>query len=453
MIYISIKSRITLWFTLLMLIITGLSLGFVAVSGEYLAEGGAKNRIVEVLSENAGELEYEDGELQTDDDFEYYSGGVMTAVCGPDGSVIFGQTPHGLSPRDVPFAGGEVRTVTVNGEPYYLFDITARSVGKSGVWLRGIASASGGGNLVAAAAKSLFVILPFLVLLAAAGGYIIAKNAFKPVDRIISAADAISGGGDLSRRLALPERGDEIHKLAATFDRMFARLEDSFTTEKQFTSDASHELRTPVAVIMGQCEYLETEERTADEYANGISVIKRQAEKMSRLINQLLSLTRLEGGAARAVFEHADLSELAEVVCREFFAARDKTSLRTETGSDIYADVDIALMARLLENLLENSCKYGREGGTTTVSLKKDGSFIKLTVADDGIGISAEDMPKIWQRFYQADSSRGADGGMGLGLSLVKRIAELHGGRVSAESEPGKGSTFTVIIPASARTV
>ncbi|MFR5879373.1 MAG: ATP-binding protein, partial [Cloacibacillus evryensis] len=314
-------------------------------------------------------------------------------------------------------------------------------------WLRGVLPVSAVGGFPLIAARLAFFILPLLVLLAAGGGYLIARRAFLPIERIIAAADAISEGRDLSARIGLPPRDDEIHRIASSFDNMFRRLEASFEAEKQFASDASHELRTPTAVILAQCEALEKGGRERDEYAQGIAAIKRQVLKMSKLIGALLQITRLEQGTAKASFEHADLSELVSVVCRESRFLWKDAALETEIEGGIYADFDVALISRLTGNLLENAFKYG--GGLVRVSLRREPETIRLCVSDNGPGIPRAELEKIWQRFYRLEKSR-SGGGLGLGLALVKQIADIHGAKVTAESG-ADGTVFTLLLPVISR--
>lgn len=166
---------------------------------------------------------------------------------------------------------------------------------------------------------------------------------------------------------------------------------------------------------------------------------------MSVLVAELLQMTRLDQGTERANFTETDLSELVAAVCGE--RDREQISLHLEIEEGITAKVDVSLFSRLLENLITNAVKYGRENGNIWVRMKKENGEIFLSVKDDGIGIPEEQQEKIWQRFYQADPSRSGDSGIGLGLSMVKKIAELHGGAMELESIPGQGSTFTLHLP------
>ena len=288
------------------------------------------------------------------------------------------------------------------------------------------------------------VLFPILVLLTAVVGWLIARRAFKPVRQITDTVDAISDGSDLTARIGLKRGRDEIHRLAATFDRMFDRLEHSFNAEKRFASDASHELRTPIAVIIAECEYARQNAKTVEDYEESMEVVERQSRKMSALINQLLNITRMDQGTHSVQLERADFSALVEVVCDEAATASGRAiELEKDIEQGVYANMDVGLMARLVQNLVENAFKYTAEGGHVRVSLKAEGGLLKFSVEDNGIGIDKKDLPHIWERFWQADSSRGVDRGSGLGLSMVKQISDAHGGKLSVESRPGEGSTFT----------
>jgi signal transduction histidine kinase len=210
----------------------------------------------------------------------------------------------------------------------------------------------------------------------------------------------------------------------------------------------SHELRTPTTVILAECDYTRKHAQSPEDYKMALEVISRQAKKMSRLVESLLSLSRLDLGTVKANFEVGDLSEMLTVICSEMSLAGSRgITMCTDIEPGISANMDVTLMSRLIQNLIDNAYKYGRDNGSVEVALRSEGRFAVLTVADNGVGISKENLDKIWQRFYQEDSSRSGGEGLGLGLSMVKQIAQLHGGSVSAESAPGQGSTFTVKIP------
>ena len=204
------------------------------------------------------------------------------------------------------------------------------------------------------------LLLPLMVVVSGLGAYLLARSTFRPIGRIIQAAEAIGEGRDLSRRIGLPPGRDEISRLGQAFDNMFARLEASFESEKQFTSDASHELRTPTAVILAQCDYARKHAEDPAQYAQAIEVIERQAGKMSVLISQLLQMTRLEQGTQRACFEQADLSSLVEVVCTEQPEFPKDITLQADIQPEVEACFDVTLISRLLQNLIDNAARYGK---------------------------------------------------------------------------------------------
>ncbi len=231
---------------------------------------------------------------------------------------------------------------------------------------------------------------------------------------------------------------------------MLDRIEQTFEREKQFTSDASHELRTPVAVILSECEYMADCSLTAEEYREAADSVKDQAEKMSRLINELLTISRMERNTIKLDFEETDISELLNFVCDEQEELHNGSIILTRNiAPDISAYSDRLTIMRLFINLISNAYSYGKENGHINVSLDTDKNNIKVSVKDDGIGISTENLPKIWERFYQADPARTSDrnGSSGLGLPIAKMIAALHHGNISVSSQIGKGSEFIFTFP------
>ena len=288
------------------------------------------------------------------------------------------------------------------------------------------------------------ILVPIYLALAIAGAYLLAKRAIRPITEITKAAETIRAG-DLSQRITGIATQDEIQELADTFNTMLHRLQASFTRERQFTADASHELRTPVSVIKSACEYAEKYGESPEEQRETLAMIHRQADKMSALIGQLLSITRLDQGRHAVRQGRLELSELVDTVCRE--QAWPPQRLQWEVEPGVTAWGDAALLTRLLQNLIDNGFKYGKEGGHVWVSLRQTPEEILLCVKDDGIGIGPDQQEKVWQRFYQVDPSHGERSGAGLGLSMVQKIAQAHGGEMTLESIPGLGSTFTLHLP------
>ena len=252
--------------------------------------------------------------------------------------------------------------------------------------------------------------------------------------------------GDYSQQP--PVRGhDEVERLSRAFNELAARLESSEARRRQFVSDASHELRTPVAVILAECDSLDHGQPTEEDYRQSVDVIRRQGQQMSRLIGQLLHITRLEQGTQKLQLETADLSQLVEVLCEEqAHLAPEGTTLAVHTQPDLLVNGDVTRLSRLLTNLISNAYRYGKPNGHVWVDLRREGQWAVLSVRDDGSGIAPEDRERIFQRFYQVDAARGKDGS-GLGLFMVQQAARLHGGSVTVDSRIGEGSTFIVRLP------
>ena len=200
-----------------------------------------------------------------------------------------------------------------------------------------------------------------------------------------------------------------------------------------------------MSVIKSACEYAEKYGDSPEEQRETLAMIHRQADKMSALIGQLLSITRLDQGRHAVRQGRLELSELVDTVCRE--QAWPPQRLQWEVEPGVTAWGDAALLTRLLQNLIDNGFKYGKEGGHVWVSLRQTPEEILLCVKDDGIGIGPDQQEKVWQRFYQVDPSHGERSGAGLGLSMVQKIAQAHGGEMTLESIPGLGSTFTLHLP------
>lgn len=444
---LSITLRVTLLYTLFMVLLTGLSLGFLFHAGAQSRRQTTLDRMQTMAEASRKELESKDGELEIDRDLEAFDDGVYLSLYDTAGVPLYGFVPREFD-NSVIFDDGSLRTVESGGHSWYLYDeqITVEDYGP--VWVRSIAAADAFNSTLGTLGKTALLVLPVFVVLAAVCGYLLTRRAFAPVRQITQTAREIGEGGDLSRRIGLTGRKDEIHTLAAEFDAMFARLEQAFDREKQFADDASHELRTPTAVILSQSEYALQNTHPQGETRAALESIHTQAARMAALLSQLLMLARADKGRQVVQREPVDLSELVEMVAEteaEQAEARNIT-VQTELEPGVTVQGDETLLMRLLINLTENAIRYGRPGGQVKLTLRRQDGEAVGTVEDDGIGIAPEDLDKIWQRFWQADPAR-SGGGAGLGLSMVRWIAGAHGGRVTVQSEPGKGSIFTFFLP------
>jgi heavy metal sensor kinase len=445
---LSIKSRVTLWYMVLMVILVALVLFFMFLISEKVIETSAKDDLKNQVIKSADEIEYDDGELDIDDDLDYYSHDIYIMIYHEDGSLIDGRMPDGFDPA-VSLENETMKTVNIEGEQYYLYDTRVTFDKHDDIWVRGITAVSESASIMNTMINIALIVLPVLMILGTLGGYWITKKAFRPVEQIREAANRISEGSDLSQRINLSEGKDEIYALAATFDRMLDRLQYSFEAEKQFTADASHELRTPVTVIISQCEFALEHSQRGPEARAAFELILRQSHRMASLVSQLLTLSKTDRGFVKLQPEVFDLSELLEIIADEQLgSAQEKNvSIRTKIEPKIMVNADQAMITRLVINLITNAIKYGNENGYIEVELEQSKNNAIISVRDNGIGISTEHLPKIWNRFYRVDSSRTDGKSAGLGLSIVKWIADAHNGNVSVESTPGDGSTFIFTLP------
>lgn len=427
-----------------LLIILTLIVLFSISSVQVLSDARARlrNTVLQAFSE----IDYEDGLLTFDDDINYLEEGVYISVYDAQGYLLYGRTPTGFSGAST-LIMDQMQQVGSGQDFWYVYDYCQSVDGYGNLWIRGVASHSRSDSILRIITNAALILLPFFVALIALGGYLITAKALRPLSAMTETARAISEGNDLTRRIRLGSGRDEVHVLAHTFDQMMERLQSSFETEKQFTSDVSHELRTPVAVILSQCEYASQEGTPSEELRGSIGVIGAQARKMSALISQLLTLARADSGKQKLQYELVNLSELAEIIVEEQnIAAEEKgITLLTDIQPEILLRADETMMMRLFINLISNSITYGKPDGHTLVTLSANEAEITGSVQDDGIGIPADKLDKIWQRFYQVDPARtsGSSSGSGLGLSMVKWIVQAHGGRIEVSSRLGEGSCFT----------
>ncbi|GAB6448881.1 HAMP domain-containing sensor histidine kinase [Bacillus luti] len=449
---LSIKMKVTLWYTGLVVIIMALVLAFILTSSDKVVLFNMKNQLKSTVKESIEDIKYKQGQLKIDDEFETLEDGVNLLIYSKQGELLAGNSPAGFN-KKVSLKSDEIQTIKNGNKEWIVYDFLHNVGGDEQVWVRGIMTM----NQLSSTMNTLIVVtlisFPLLILIAAVGGYFITQRAFRPVKQMSDSASEIGDGKDLSKRINLQGSSkDEIYHLAQTFDNMFERLEKSFESEKQFTSDASHELRTPTSVIISQCEYGLSQRNNPKEMEESLEVILRQSSKMSSLISQLLLLARVDQGKHDTFqFECINMSELTEIVVEELSLMVQEASIDITTNieEDLFIKADQTLMMRLLMNLLTNAIAYGKENGSVNIQLYRDGTNIIGKVSDNGIGISEQHIMKIWERFYRVDAARTSsnNGNTGLGLSMVKWIVELHGGEITVESKLGEGSTFTFTLP------
>ena len=283
------------------------------------------------------------------------------------------------------------------------------------------------------------------------GGWWLASRAIRPVEDISAAANRISAG-NLSERIAGADANNELGRLAGVLNSTFARLEAAFAQQKQFTADASHELRTPIAVLISEAQTTLAHERNAAEYRETVEACLAAAQQMRQLTESLLALARLDAGQELIKRERFDLAsevrECVELIRR--LAAQRHVRIHCELiPTPCHGDAE--RLRQVINNLLTNAIYYNREGGEVRVVTRPENGDACLIVSDAGVGIDAEDLPHIFERFFRADKSRSrAEGRSGLGLAISKAIVDVHRGRIEVTSQPGAGTTFTVRLPGQA---
>lgn len=441
---LSIKGKITLWYTMLVVLILLVALSFLFASAEQIIFSNAKSSVASVTIEAADEIDVENGYVELDDDNKNYDKGVILLTMEGE-KILQGQYPTNF-PMDIKLQIGNSFTVESGDNEWLVQDILVSEQ----IYVRGIHPLDEISVTMRQTVIIALISFPFIILIAILGGYWIAKKAFAPVAKIAKTAKEIGNSYDLSKRINLTDTGDEISVLSNTFDDMIGRLERSFEDEKQFTSDVSHELRTPIAVLKTQCEYALSQQNNV-KTEKALTDILAKTSQMGDLISQLLDLSRAQHQTNKLVFESVNINELLEMVAEEmaYQAENKQITLILNNKDKVNIQCQQTLIMRLLINLIENAVKYTGEGGKITISLSQEEENIHLSVMDTGIGISCEDIPKIFNRFYKVNTARTKEmeNSFGLGLAFCKWIVVTHNGTIEVESKEGEGSVFHVSLP------
>lgn len=285
-----------------------------------------------------------------------------------------------------------------------------------------------------------------MVLVASGVGYLLARAALRPINRVTQAARAIGLSQRLDRRLQPYSYRDEIGELIATFNQMLDRLDSASRAQRRFVSDASHELRTPLTTIRGNVEMLRKGKLGPADQVDSLTDISDEADRMSRIIAGLLALARADAGR-KIECALVNLDNLVQDVYRQArVLAPPDVTVELGTVEPVEALADADYLRQLLLILIENALKYNRPGGSVRISLAREGDWLRIEVSDTGAGIAPADLPHVFERFYRSSTARPIDG-TGLGLALAQWIAEQHGGLVEGTSVLGQGSTFTFRLP------
>ena len=444
----SIKTRITIWYTSLMFVLIFVVLSLVGgLSYQLSIDSVEKDVILQVtqVTEKLSKMQRDVFDL-VDSKEEFKNVSIYEA----SGKYIVGQYIYDVV--NIPFEEGIPRRESVDGKEYIVYDTRTSGPPRmhGGFWIRGVESVNSTMLLGRSAIVIMLILIPLILLLTALGGYYITKRAFRPVNNIVKTANDISHQKDITRRIEISadSKEDELHHLSVTLNKMLDKIENLIIQEKQFTSDASHELRTPISVILAQGEYLLDIAKDEKEKELAQTIVDK-SKQVSKLVSRLLLLARIDQHRQKFNKDKVDLGVLVDIAADSMkeLAAQKEILIFSNVPEGTIVDADEALLLSAITNLISNGIKYGGESGHVNVSASRIGDRTEIIVADNGIGISEEHIDKIWTRFYRVDDVRNDEhGSNGLGLSMVKSIIELHGGEITVKSELGKGTEFRIIL-------
>lgn len=295
------------------------------------------------------------------------------------------------------------------------------------------------------------IYLPILISLAVGSGYWLMRRSLQPVDEITRRAEGITST-NLSQRLPVIRTGDELERLSVALNRMIERLDQAFQHINRFSADASHELRTPLTILQLELEGIAQTHRLNPVLTDQIGSALEETDRMSHIVENLLAISRLDAGEVKMDKTRMDLGQLAASTADQMrlLAEEKQIQFRTNVAENVYVEGDRSRLQQVVVNLIANAIKYTPDGGAVEVSVCANGSTAVLDISDNGVGISEDALPHVFERFYRADKARSRNsGGAGLGLAIAKSICTAHGAQIKVSSQEGHGSRFTVELPLS----
>lgn len=418
---------------------------FIRILSNAAVEYDVKSELAKDMRQNAKFVKVEDGKLQILDEFEYKNDTTSFILLNKDGTIVEGNYPSEVF-WDLPIERNITRSVMVSGEKYYVRDIWAGRDAEGTVMMRGIVKK--------ADVYSRYQMIELISYVSIAGVFVVSliceiflfRRISNELKSMCETAESIGANLDMSQRMEYDGKFYEIAILADANNRMLDRMEQMFQSQEQFTSDVAHELRTPIAVVMAQCQYTKTNLEEEGDLKEALDVIFRQSQKINTIITQLLNFSKLDQGRMQIQKEQIDLVEIVQSVCEECQEkAGDKVLIEMHL-EDAYGVGDINLIVIVIQNLVTNAIKFSHQNGKIEVKTGREGDNVYVSVRDYGIGMEEEELEHIFQRFYKCDKSRNVEG-FGLGLPLSMKIAKKHGGTITVSSKLGEGSIFTLFLP------
>lgn len=448
---IPIRLRLTLWYVLLMAITFMAFSVYLLLRFERSLRNSIDSSLQITVAKTVAALDEEDYAEIGKFIFDHRgatqpaSSNFAMRILSPQGEVW---DTYSASDRVTGWGDAEVNFSTQGGWRIHtqpILDAKGETIG----WVQAARSLESVHESVDDLREQLLLGVVFVLLLAGVGGYFLADRALNPVDQITHTAQRINVQ-DLSRRIHYRGALDEVGRLAQTFDQMLARLQDSFERERRFTSDAAHELRTPLTILKGQIEVTLSRERSSGEYEAKLRELAGQVDRLIRLSNALLFLSRSDQKQIEFKPAVVNVTELLSVLVEQVqpLAEEKRLDISTEFEDDLLVRGDRDHLIRLFMNLLENALKYTPVNGQVQASAARDANDVRVTIHNSGVGIAREHIPHLFERFYRVDADRSSQtGGSGLGLAIAYEIVRLHGGEMTAQSAPGAGLTLTLHLP------
>ncbi|MFQ6026026.1 MAG: sensor histidine kinase [Dehalococcoidia bacterium] len=386
----------------------------------------------------------------------FSQGDLVVRAMGSDGTVWDTLGDSTMAPFSFPLEQGFVTGVGQDGKTWRIrSEVLASASGEDIGWVQTARSLESVEITLDSVRTQLYWGIPVAILIAGLGGLFLADQGLRPIGRISRTAQEITGSV-LNRRINHRGPDDEVGRLARTLDEMLDRLEGAFKRERRFTSDASHELRTPLAALKGRIDVTLSSPRTQGEYESTLEGLEGEVDRLIRLSNELLFLARLDQGQLQWQPEEVDLRNLLGAVLDQIRPIADTKGLTIEEDvpKNLVVNSDPDHLIRLFLNLVDNACQYTPSGGRVSVAARRSAEELRVSISDTGPGISEEHVSHLFERFYRVDPSRSRDsGGTGLGLSIAYEISQLSKGNIKVASKVGAGTTFTVVLPATAEAV
>lgn len=401
------------------------------------------------IEKNLQNVSMENRDLKISEDFLYENDNVHFLIIDNELQIVAGEYSDNVMEelQNLAIKNKTSHAVICDGEKYYVRDVRIQGSGiKNCLYIRGfIRKADVDSSYRAIELISYLCIVGVLCIILICELFL-SKRISTELKNMCQTAEQIGSNLDMSQRIKYNNQFKEIAVLAQANNRMLDRMEQTFQMQEQFTSDVAHELRTPVSVVMAQCQYARGMDIGREGYEEALEVIYRQSRKIEQIITQLLNFSRLDQDRVQLQEELLDLVEIVESVCESIQEKAQGGILLRLHMQDAVTVGDIGLIIIVVQNLVTNAIKFSEKGGQVDVSTGTEQDWVYVKVRDYGIGIEPEHLESIFRRFYQCDTSRNAEG-FGLGLPLCEKIAQKHGGRIEVVSEVGKGSAFTLYLP------